>query len=127
MDRVNLNNLTCNELHILCKERKISHYHGKTRFNKSEMIEAILLYESKNSINRFEYIEQADLGTIVAFVDFKGKARTAAIKEKRSNDLTLIVETEFGREFIVPYDKVLWVKKGARFPRGVYNMLKGIK
>jgi hypothetical protein len=35
------------------------------------------------------------------------------------------VVTEFGWEFIVPYDNVLWVRKGNRWPRGVYEILKG--
>lgn len=76
---------------------------------------------------KVEYIEKAPLGTIVAFVDENGKARTAAICDKSLENKTLKVVTEFDREFIVPFENVLWVKNGTRFPRGVYNMLKGIK
>lgn len=76
---------------------------------------------------KLEYIENASPGTIIAFVDENGKARSAAIVNRSSKNKLLKVETEFKREFIVPYENVLWVKNGSRFPRGVYNMLKGIK
>lgn len=80
-----------------------------------------------NKKPKLEYIENAKLGTIIAFVDENGKARTAAIIDRSTEEKLLNVETEFHREFVVPYDNVLWVKNGTRFPRGVYNMLKGIK
>lgn len=132
MSRCELEKMNCNELHNICKENDISHYHGKNRFTKAEMIEAILSIESNTKetpeeIDRTKYIDDAEIGTIVAFFDERGKARTAAIKSKDSNNKFIDVETEFGRQFRVPYDKVLWVKKGVRFPRGVYNLLKGIK
>ena len=100
---------------------------------KSEVSESVsedvLAKEFSNSKVREvkeEYIENANIGTLVAFVDENGKARTAAIVNRSTKSKKIKVETEFGREFIVPYDKVLWVRgKNERWPKGVYNMLKG--
>jgi hypothetical protein len=37
-----------------------------------------------------------------------------------------MVETSYGATHVIPFEDVLWVRTGARWPRGVYNMLKGI-
>lgn len=75
---------------------------------------------------KYGYIEKAAIGTIIAFVDENGKARSAAIVSRDTENKIVNVITEFNKEFNVPYEKVLWVKNGPRFPRGVYNMLKRI-
>ena len=77
--------------------------------------------------NKEKYIEEAEVGTLVAFVDENGKPRTAAIQNRSSKRKVLKVVTEFGWEFIVPYEKVLWIKKGNRWPNGVYRLLKEYK
>ena len=71
------------------------------------------------------YIEEAEVGALIAFYDEKGKPRTAALVNRSSARKVIKVVTEFGWEFIVPYDNVLWVRKGNRWPRGVYEILKG--
>lgn len=75
--------------------------------------------------SKLNYIETVPLGTLVAFNDEKGKARTAAIVERNVEEKTLVVETEFKKKFNVTFDNVLWVKVGTRWPKGVYNLLKG--
>ena len=35
--------------------------------------------------------------------------------------------TEFDAEFVVSYDRILWVKNGNRWPKMVYQMLKEYK
>lgn len=77
--------------------------------------------------DRSHLIEQAEAGTLIAFYDEKGKPRTAALVNRSSKNKLVKLVTEFEREFIVPYDNVIWIKKGNRWPRGVYNLLKGYK
>ena len=77
--------------------------------------------------NKSEAIEKADVGTVVAFLDEKGKPRTAKLVNRSSSRQVIKVVTEFEWTFIVPYDKVLWVRFGTRWPKAVYNMLKGYK
>ena len=74
-----------------------------------------------------KYIEEANEGTLIAFLDLKGKPRTAALVNRSSKRKVVKLITEFGWEFIVPYANVLWVRNGTRWPKGVYNMLKGYK
>lgn len=71
------------------------------------------------------YIENAEVGTLVAFRLSSGKVKSAKIIKKSSKKRMLKVETEYGAQFIVYYDDVIWVRTGARWPRGVYNLLKG--
>lgn len=136
-----LSKKTVKELEVICKEKHLTYYSGKKHLTKDEMIKKIEANTevtenseedslakkfSKFSVKR-EYIDNAPVGTIVAFVDEKGKARSAAIENRSAKNMKLKVVTEFGREFIVPYEKVLWVRgKNTRWPKGVYNMLKGI-
>ena len=143
-----LSKKTVKELELICKEKKLTYYSGRKHLTKSEMIEKIVASEEENvkednlaksfSTNdaveenakksncKEEYIENAAIGTIIAFVDEKGKARSAAIENRSSKKRLLKVVTEFNKEFVVPYEKVLWVRsKNLRWPRGVYDMLKG--
>ena len=75
--------------------------------------------------DKTKYIEEAEVGALIAFYDEKGKPRTAALVNRSSARKVIKVVTEFGWEFIVPYDNVLWVRKGTRWPRGVYEIIKG--
>lgn len=75
--------------------------------------------------DKTKYIEEAEVNSLVAFYDEKGKPRTAALVNRSSSRKVIKVVTEFGWEFIVPYENVLWVRRGTRWPRGVYEILKG--
>lgn len=75
--------------------------------------------------NKERYIEEATEGTLVAFLDDNGKPRTAALINRSSKRRVLKLKTEFDWEFIVPYDKVLWVKNGQKWAYGIYRILKG--
>ena len=74
--------------------------------------------------NKEKYIENIQVGTLVAFLDDKGKPRTGAMVNISTKNKKLKLQTEFGWEFIVPWDKVLWVKQGNRWPNGIYRLLK---
>lgn len=152
MSKECLEKLTAKELACKCKELNIPHYHGKNRFKKDEMIEALLNAntnsneqdnvpeESKTTTevetnerptwvnkDKEKYIEEAEVGTLIAFYDKKGKPRTAALVNRSSTRRVVKLVTEFDWEFIVPYEDVLWVRRGTRWPKGVYNLLKGYK
>lgn len=73
-----------------------------------------------------QIIESAEVGSIVAFNDSNGKCRSAKIINKSSKRQVAKLQTNYGAEFVVPYRDIIWVKSGARWPRGVYNKLKGI-
>ncbi|MCX7924118.1 MAG: Rho termination factor N-terminal domain-containing protein [Clostridia bacterium] len=69
------------------------------------------------------YLDNAKPGTIIAFKVGDSKVFSGMIKEIISNGFT--VETRNGVKFTVRRSKVLWVKTGDRWPRGIYQALKG--
>lgn len=77
---------------------------------------------------KMRYIEDVEVGTLVAFKDnASGKVRSAKVLKKSSSKRKLMVETEYGASFVIPFTDVLWVKTGTRWPRGIFLLLKGMK
>lgn len=76
--------------------------------------------------DKVRYIEDASVGTLIAFKLPNGKVKTAALVNRSKTKKLIKVVTAYGKEFIVPYDDVLWVRTNGKWPRYVYNMLKGI-
>lgn len=76
---------------------------------------------------KMEYVNNVSIGTLVAFNAPDGRVRSAKVMKKSTKKRKLMVETEYGASFIISFDDVIWVKTGSRWPRGVYNMLKGNK
>lgn len=74
--------------------------------------------------NKVRYIEQAEVGTIIAFYDENGKPNSAALENRSTSRKMLKLVTQYGKEFIVPYDKVIWVRTGNIWPNKVYRLLK---
>ena len=146
MSKSGLMKLKKNELEAMCEQRGLPY--GK----KADMADMILAYdntpkeveeetvqESKAEGNaesectpwvmggKDDVINEADPGTLVAFLDQRGKPRTAKLVHRSATKRKVQVVTEYDWEFTVDYDKILWVRKGTRWPKAVYNMLKGYK
>lgn len=146
-----LKQCSCEALAQYCKKYGIVHYHGKNRFRKDEMIEAILKaqkpvdestkYEEKieeASVvvkekettgtevdeNKEKYLSQINLGTLVAFRENSGKLNTAAVMNVSYKRQQLRLETQYGKEFIVNFSDVVWIRTKKRWPRFVLEELK---
>ena len=78
-----------------------------------------------NMEQKMSYIENIDIGTIVAFRLSNGKVKSAKVARKSTKNRKLKVETEYGAEYIISYEDVIWVRTGKRWPLGVYKLLKG--
>ena len=142
MTRQELTNKTVAELTDICKENGLTYYKGKKKLTKAEMVEKILvsndiqedilktIQESAEETTRSDkssYVETVQLGTLVAFREPEtDKLNTAKVVAKNSKNRMLKLITQYDAEFIVSYDSIVWVKTGARWPRGIYNELKGI-
>jgi hypothetical protein len=74
---------------------------------------------------RLGYVNGAETGAMIAFRLPSGKVKSAMIVKKSTKRQVLRVETKYGAEFDIPYSDVVWVRSGKRWPRGVYNLLKG--
>ena len=76
---------------------------------------------------KLKYINDCEIGTLIAFMDGQ-KPRTAKlINRSRKRQLVKLV-TQYGAEFVVAYKDIIWVrtsKTSRRWPKGVYNLLKG--
>ena len=131
------------ELRAICKENGIKHYNGKNRYTKQQMIEAILDFVEKvnatevKEVNacdtkekkvkqKMDFIENVKIGTLVAFRLQNGKVKSAKVEKRSTKNRKLKLVTSYGAEYIVPYESIIWVRTGTRWPKGVYNLLKGI-
>ena len=75
---------------------------------------------------KMPYIENIEIGTLVAFRLSNGKVKSAKVTRKSTKNRKLKLETEYGAEYIVSFDDIVWVRTGKRWPRGVYKLLKGL-
>lgn len=96
---------------------------GAWSMKKDDLINQISGLESDNDKN--DRIQNAPIGTIVAFKAPGGRIRSAKIKLRSTVNRRLLVCTEYDAEYNISYDDVIWVKSGKRWPKGVYNLLKG--
>ena len=79
--------------------------------------------ERHNPKPKTDYIENVKVGTIVAFKINEAKVLSGKVEEIHKT--ALVVETKNGVRFTVRKKNIIWVKTGARWPRGVYLALKG--
>ena len=79
-----------------------------------------------NMAQKMPYIENIEIGTLVAFRLSNGKVKSAKVTRKSTKNRRLKLETDYGAEYIVSYNDIIWVRTGKRWPRGVYNLLKGL-
>lgn len=138
MSKENMQNKTCKELRELAKVMNIS---GRWDMTKSQLINAILgaevekktdknesiesIKEKRNESIKESYIEKVNLGCLVAFKTNTGKVSSAKIIKRSLKRRMLLLETEYKSVYKVSFNDVLWVKTGNRWPKGIYELLKG--
>lgn len=93
-------------------------------FEETEETDVINEVEQANK--HLEYIENAEVGTIVAF-RVGDKVKSAKIINRSSARRKLKLETAYGRIYVVDYDDIIWVKTSSRWPRGVYELFSKVK
>lgn len=137
MSKENLQNKTCKELRELAKVMNIS---GRWDMTKGQLIDAISGAEVVKKNDESEsakekrnesvsikdgYIEKVNLGCLVAFKTNTGKVSSAKIIKRSLKRRMLLLETEYKSVYKVSFNDVLWVKTGNRWPKGIYELLKG--
>ena len=85
-----------------------------------------VLTDAEREIKKKAYIENVKIGTLVAFKSITGKVKSAKVVKRSTKNRKLKVETKYGAEFVIPYDDVIWVRTNKRWPKGVYQLLKGV-
>jgi len=91
-----------------------------------EFEETDIINETEQANKHLEYIENAEVGTIVAF-RVGDKVKSAKIINRSSARRKLKLETAYGRIYVVDYDDIIWVKTSSRWPRGVYELFSKVK
>lgn len=151
MSKENLQGMNKTELMAKAKELGITRYKQGKPLPKEELIEAILkadkpepvptpeevpeaevpegqengLSDEERLERHSKYVENVKVGTLVAFKTGPNKAKSAMVQKRSTKNRKLKVVTKYGKEFIISFDDVIWVHTNKRWPRGVYNMLKG--
>lgn len=128
----NLEKKTRDELRVIAKEMDIK---GRGHMTKEQLVQAIAsatggeAVETSDDVssggNKMKYVENAEIGTIVAFKLPDGRVKSAKIERRSTSRHKLKLVTQYGAEFVVPYEDIIWVRTTKRWPKGVYNLLKG--
>lgn len=134
----NLEKKTRDELRVLAKELAIA---GRGRMTKAQLLDAVVaaLHQQEapaegeqvyaegldKAAAKLQYVETAEVGTLVAFRLPDGRVKSAKIERRSTKRRVFKLVTQYGAEFTVPYEDVIWVRTGSRWPRGVYELLKG--
>jgi transcription termination factor Rho len=116
-------NLTVKELLEIAKEYGIK---GRHDMRKCELIEAIANIQVETTMSKkskTEYINNVRVGDLLAFKVNETKILSGKV-EQIAKDM-LVVETKNGIRFNVRKKNIVWVKTGDRWPKGIYEALKG--
>lgn len=84
------------------------------------------LSDEEKAEKKMSYIEGANVGTLVAFRTDNGKIKSAMIVKRSTKNRKFKLETKYGASFVVSFDDVVWVRTNKRWPKGVYQLLKGM-
>lgn len=106
-------------------ECKVESHEGENNVEVENKFENKSADVKVNMEQKMSYIENIDIGTIVAFRLSNGKVKSAKVARKSTKNRKLKLETDYGAEYIVSYEDIVWVRTGKRWPRGVYKLLKG--
>lgn len=146
MSREELEAKTTAELTAMCKLEGIQVSNHARKFKKAELVESLLAKQkeelpsisaepvkvsepiedkAEEALTKQRYIETAEVGSLVAFKvpGKEDKVDSAKIIHRSSKRAVLQVENKQGEQYIVPYENVLWVRTGLRWPKGVYELL----
>lgn len=151
MTRNELENMTKENVAKVAKDLGVKRYKGKSMLSKKELIDDICkamesnddIADAKKAISeageqekkveidrdtKDERIISAPLGTLIAFYEPEtNKLNTAKLTNRNKVKRLVKCETQYGKEFLVPFENIRWVKTGSRWPKGIYNELKGKK
>lgn len=152
MTRNELENMTKENVAKVAKDLSVKRYKGKSMLSKKELIDSICKAMESNddaadvqkAINeageqvkneividrevKDKRILSAPIGTLIAFHEpDTGKLNTAKLTNRNKTKKLIKCETQYGKEFLISFSDVVWTKTGSRWPKSIYNELKGKK
>lgn len=156
MTRNELENMTKENVAKVAKDLGVKRYKGKSMLSKKELIDGICkamesnddVADAQKAINeagehvknevkneivvdrkvKDERILLAPIGTLIAFREPEtGKLNTAKLTNRNKTKKLVKCETQYGKEFLISFSDIVWTKTGSRWPKSIYNELKGKK
>lgn len=152
MTRNELENMNKTEVAKVAKDFGVKRYKGKSMLSKEELIDGICKAMESNDdaadvqkaiseageqvkkdivIDREvkdERILSAPIGTLIAFREPEtGKLNTAKLTNRNKTKKLIKCETQYGKEFLISFSDIVWTRTGSRWPKSIYNELKGKK
>ena len=153
MTRNELENMTKENVAKVAKDLGVKRYKGKSMLSKKELIDGICkamesnddVADAQKAINeageqvknevknvdrkvKNERILSAPIGTLIAFREPEtGKLNTAKLTNRNKTKKLIKCETQYGKEFLISFSDIVWTKTGSRWPKSIYNELKGKK
>lgn len=156
MTRNELENMTKENVAKVAKDLGVKRYKGKSMLSKKELIDGICkamesnddvadaqkaikeageqVKNVKNEVKNVdrkvknERILSAPIGTLIAFREPEtGKLNTAKLTNRNKTKKLIKCETQYGKEFLISFSDIVWTKTGSRWPKSIYNELKGKK
>jgi len=91
--------------------------------SRDELIEVLRTVPEDDSTR--DYVEDAEVGMLVAFRTERQRVKSAKIVRKSTAERKLLLETRYGARFVVDYSDVIWVNTTGRWPRWVFELMKG--
>ena len=73
-----------------------------------------------------KYANDIRVGTIVAYRQSDFTVKSAKVIRKSTKNRKLMIKMKFGAEMLIDFDDVVWVKTTERWPKWVFNLLKGV-
>jgi hypothetical protein len=73
-----------------------------------------------------KYANDIRVGTIIAYRQSDFTVKSAKVIRKSIKNRKLMIQMKFGTEKLIDFDDVVWVKTTERWPKWVFNLLKGV-
>lgn len=116
-----LEDLSTNELLDIVNDMHLAY---PRNYDRKVLISILKTVPEDDSIRH--YVEEAEIGMLVAFRIDNTKVKSAKIVKKSTSDKKFLLETKYGAKFLVDFNDVIWVNTTGRWPRWVFKLMKGL-
>lgn len=122
----------CTEENVEVPNEKVEQVQPEVKESKvvsevKKLNEKKVLTEEERAAKKRRYIEDAQVGTLVAFRTDTGRVKSAMIKKRSTSKRRFLLETNYGAKYKVSFDDILWVRTNKRWPKGIFQLLRGEK
>ena len=85
-----------------------------------------IIYALRTFPNNYcpDYVDIVQPEDIVAFRTDSYTVKSAKVVRRSTHDRKLLLETSYGRQFIIDFDDVIWVNTNGYWPKWVYKLMK---